>query len=343
VIKRLSDRLRANDRGAVIIYTAFFLLVLLGFVALGVDVGKAMATRTQLQRAADAAALAGASALDPRTGVIHPDTAIARAQHTASLNTAFVNDPQPVQLAAAGVEFPQPNECKVTVRRSAGSGGAMVTHIAQVLGIKSLELSATATARAEPANSVCEGLVPFGPADVPEPGFQVGCENEYRLKIGAPGFKNGNFQLLDYAPCDEGPCAGRDLGVGAEEMQCVTENGYGCCVGEQQNLETAPGNRTGPVLTGLRARWDRDTDRREGICYSEYQGNGQRVVLTPIVESFEVEGRSWVKVTSFAAFFLRRLPSGGGHQELHGEFLYHIVPGNGGGSGGTLFALRLVQ
>jgi len=57
--------------------------VLIGFGSLSVDVAKLATTRTQLQNAADAAALAGASALDPATGVIQQATAIARAQTAA--------------------------------------------------------------------------------------------------------------------------------------------------------------------------------------------------------------------------------------------------------------------
>src|SRR4029450_13005362 len=76
--KRHSAKDRPRERGVVIIYTAFFMLFLLGFVAIGIDVSKLMATRTQLQRTADAAALAGASAVNFTTGTISPDTALIR-------------------------------------------------------------------------------------------------------------------------------------------------------------------------------------------------------------------------------------------------------------------------
>src|SRR5215831_13598389 len=85
-----------RERGAVIIWLALFLLVLIGFGSLSVDVAKLAATRTQLQNAADAAALAGASAVDPETGNIIQATAIVRAQGTALSNKAFIDQPQPV-------------------------------------------------------------------------------------------------------------------------------------------------------------------------------------------------------------------------------------------------------
>src|SRR5438093_6483072 len=72
-----------GERGVMIIWLALFLLVLIGFGSLSVDVAKLAATRTQLQNAADAAALAAVSALDPETGVIMTAAAVARAQAAA--------------------------------------------------------------------------------------------------------------------------------------------------------------------------------------------------------------------------------------------------------------------
>ena len=43
---RFLAKSRPRERGVVIIYTAFFMLLMLGFVALGIDVSKLMATRT---------------------------------------------------------------------------------------------------------------------------------------------------------------------------------------------------------------------------------------------------------------------------------------------------------
>lgn len=332
-----------RQRGAVMIWMALFLLGILGFVALGIDTAKVAATRTQLQNAADAAALAGASAIDFDTGALDQDVAVVRAQELSLLNRAFVVGTQPVPLAAGDVTFPDPNECRVVVRRTAGLGGEVVTHVAQVLGIKSLSLSATATARVEPLSGICEGLLPMAPVEPPNGGFQTGCGNEYDLKIGSGDGEQGNYELLDFADCDEGPCA--DVGGGGAEIRCLTENGYGCCIniGDEFVL-TQPGNKVGPFRQGMQARWDADTDRRENICYSDYTGNGKRVVHVPGVESFGVPGRKQVRITGFYAFFLKRRPTGGGTQTLIGEFLHDVAPGtSGGASDGTLYTIRLVE
>jgi len=66
--------LRAGEEGQVAIVVALMLTVMLGFGALVVDVGLNWAARTQLQSAADAAALAGAAELPGQ-----PDEALAKA------------------------------------------------------------------------------------------------------------------------------------------------------------------------------------------------------------------------------------------------------------------------
>lgn len=64
---RLSG-LRADDRGNVLVYVSLTAAVLLGMVGLALDGSRAMITHSEVQAAADAAALAGASQLDARGG-----------------------------------------------------------------------------------------------------------------------------------------------------------------------------------------------------------------------------------------------------------------------------------
>lgn len=336
-----------RERGVVIIYTAFFLLFLLGFVALGIDASKLVATRAQLQRAADAAALAGASAIDFKTGDIIEDEATVRAQTTAALNKAFVNEPLPVQILGADVSFPAPNQVKVVARREAGAGGSMVTHVAQVLGIKSLDVAATATAQVEPASAGCEGLIPMAPVVPPGSWFDPTCNNgvpvTYNLKLDETGgAMQGNFQLLDFPDCTEGPC-GEVEGGGGAAIRCQTANGYSCCVslGDEFTF-TQPGNKVGPFRQGISYRWDTDTDRRSNICYDDYRGNGSRVVRVPIVETFDVAGKKVARIVSLAAFFLTERPAADG-KSLVGQFIYDTAPGEPGGNDGTLFAIRLIK
>ncbi|HKQ56735.1 MAG TPA: pilus assembly protein TadG-related protein [Candidatus Eisenbacteria bacterium] len=330
---------RNNERGVVIIWSAFFMIMMLGFVALGIDVAKLMATRTELQNAADAAALAGASALNLQTGKLRPDTALFRAQATSARNKAFVQAGESVTLLASDVSVDvNQNLCTVTVRRDPTSDGSMVTHIAQVLGITNLQVKATATAKAERTCSQCEKLVPLG--SYPPQGqqnFVVG--QMYVLKQASPGGVNGNYQAVSFPECAEGPCAGMSS-TGANTYRCLLENGYSCCITIGQTIQTQPGNMAGPTRTGVQNRWDSDTDRRTNINYPEYAGNGARVVNIPIITPMG-NGRSDVTVTGLAAFFLHERPTGNG--EIRGEFIHEVVPGTGGNCNSTVFTIRLVQ
>src|SRR5262249_46644328 len=158
--------------------------------------------------------------------------------------------------------FPAPNQVKVVVRRDPTSDGSMVTHVAQVLGLTSLEVKATATAEVVPANEVCERMVPMGA--IPPPGaqnFQVGCANQYTLVSGQGGGAQGNWLTPDSPACSEGACAGSPE-TGANTLNCRVTNGYSCCLDVGQVIQSEPGGNVGQMRSALQARFDNDTDRR---------------------------------------------------------------------------------
>jgi hypothetical protein len=82
----IKERLGNNETGATAVYAAVVLLVLLMFGALGVDVNYLYGVRNELQNAADAGALAGASMLFDSKGELTPDLAIDEAYRVATAN-----------------------------------------------------------------------------------------------------------------------------------------------------------------------------------------------------------------------------------------------------------------
>ena len=74
IITRLVDR----QRGAIAVMAALFVVVLIGFAALALDMGRLYVLRTEMQNAADAAAMAAAGELDARDNAIHDARAAAR-------------------------------------------------------------------------------------------------------------------------------------------------------------------------------------------------------------------------------------------------------------------------
>lgn len=318
------------DAGIAIIYVAVFLLVSLWFVSLAIDMGKLMATKTELQNAADAAALAGASAIDPTTGETIQDEARARAAATSAANKAFEENPTPVTInPQLDVDFPGDRQVRVRVHREAATGNPMMTHFAQTVGLPHLDVRATATAEAKELSSVCEGLAPFAPQQPPDGGqFSTDCDSEYVLKEGAGNGQQGNFQLLRFPDCNEDTFTGG----GGSAIYQYTVSGYQCCedIGQWMEIETKTGNTVGPLRAALQDRFDADTDQRQGICYEQYTGNGKRVFITPLIQSFNVNGTSWVQVKGFAAFFLKYKPGGGGQLQITGQFIKYVAPGDFG-------------
>ena len=81
-----NSRLRKNENGAVAIYTALVLTVLVMFAAFGVDVNYLYGVRNELQNAADAGALAGASVLFNSNGSLNRDAALIEGDRVAVAN-----------------------------------------------------------------------------------------------------------------------------------------------------------------------------------------------------------------------------------------------------------------
>jgi Flp pilus assembly protein TadG len=332
-----------NERGVVFLWVALFLTLILGFVALTIDIAKLMTARSQLQNAADAAALAGASAIDPATGAIVGATAIQRVQQTAALNRAFVDIPEAVVVDAADV-VTTATTCQVTVRREGAN--SVVTYVAKVLGIYSLDMTATATAKVDTVSSVLCNVVPLAAAPLTSPTFEIG--QVYVLKLPGGSGMTGQYLALDLTVCkaQTPECAGET--ETSKIYSCLLAHGSCCAMSVAQVLDTKPGNMSGPTRDGILYRFNNDTVRTQNITYSQYLslgGNGSRVVVVPITTNAPVGGNAKVTIKEFGTFFLRNIPGNGNDSEVDGEFIYATIAGVGGGSGpgAVAFAARLIN
>jgi hypothetical protein len=154
---RASRRLVGDETGAVIAIVAVTLVVLLGFLALGIDLGMLFVARTDAQRAADAAALAGASAFvdnQPATAVA---TARARAMEYARRNT-FRNGPIDSSDVTITV-IPDSSKVVVSVHRD-----SVRTWFGWLFGIRTVPVSADAAAVTSSAGAA-RCLRPFAVPD----------------------------------------------------------------------------------------------------------------------------------------------------------------------------------
>jgi Flp pilus assembly protein TadG len=196
---------RRSRRGSILPLTAILVVFLFALVALAVDLGWIMAVDTQLQGAADSAALAGAAKLldssdlqagntgtATNTAMANARTAAQTFAHTnaaggvalvldANTSNASTGDivcgylanpsdqSSPMVISQPGVG-PYPNSVQVTIHRDGTRNGSLGLFFAPVLGIRSFDLQAQATASYEggitgfkiqaPGTSTCK-LLPF--------------------------------------------------------------------------------------------------------------------------------------------------------------------------------------
>lgn len=147
---------RTRPGGFVLIYATVMIVVLLGLASLAVDWGRTQLLKTELQRSADAAALAAI----PNLG--NSATVYGEAQSLAALNPA---DGAPVELrGAADVEIgvwnaasrafdvasnpnaPANNAVRVTARRTRARGNALELPFGSVIGMPRTDVSAVSIA-----------------------------------------------------------------------------------------------------------------------------------------------------------------------------------------------------
>jgi hypothetical protein len=135
-----------REEGQTLVYVTLALIVLLGFVALAIDVGYAYGTRRHMQNAADAAALAGAQAICRGDGA---DGARAAALKYAIANNAQTADVTVQQVGLGG-------SVSVVAR------GTIDTYLAGAVGVQTMDVAADAQAACGPVRSgrAC-GLAPM--------------------------------------------------------------------------------------------------------------------------------------------------------------------------------------
>ncbi len=154
-------------KGVVIVMVAVLLMVLLGCVALAVDIGYLYVARAELQRTADAASMAGAQALgrgsdSPFGEYLYPEDIYSQAESYALSNKVaqqgvvlnrntdiiigYLADPQDRSATLQIVSLDQCNAVQVIARRTSNNGGEIPLFFAPLWGINSSAVGASAIA-----------------------------------------------------------------------------------------------------------------------------------------------------------------------------------------------------
>ncbi|MFO0912903.1 MAG: pilus assembly protein TadG-related protein [Pirellulales bacterium] len=151
------NRRLPRRRGTILILTALLLVILLGFAAFSIDTGYMLMARTQLQTAADSAALASAATMGN-----DPAISTAAAKRFAEMNKIGARN---VQLTSTDVEYGNwnagtqaftptgqglGNAVRIVARADAAHGGPVPLFFGKVFGRKFVNLEASAVAVTNP-------------------------------------------------------------------------------------------------------------------------------------------------------------------------------------------------
>ena len=152
------QQLRRDERGMSFVFVGLSLMAFVAATTLAIDVGMFMAGRSQAQNAADAGALGGATALafDSFDNRAPGGPAVQSAINTALQNNVVSGA---VSVTTADVTFPVgpaglANRVKVDVFRTGPRSNPVPTLMGPLFGVPTVNISATATAEASPANAM---------------------------------------------------------------------------------------------------------------------------------------------------------------------------------------------
>jgi Flp pilus assembly protein TadG len=289
--------LHSRQKGNVLILTGISLAVLIGFLGIVIDLGQLFVTKTELQSAVDACALAAAAELKP--GVVPPDTeAINRAvsagltagnrnlvgfqASSASITSADVyfsdhlsnnSTTFPFGYVSSGAANPATAKYAMCVRSQGGIATWFMQVLWSFLGEASTPktVAAWATATQKSAQITCAlpigaCMLPPGTPSNPYAGMVVGQWFTSKLSSSA----TGSFDWIDFTP----------PGGGAQELADIIK-------GQGQCSLPAAGQMVGEQ--GNKSALDKAWNTRFGV----YKGSDDATTAPPDFTGYAYTATNW--------------------------------------------------
>ncbi len=296
-------RTARNQAGATLVLVALMAVGLTAVAGLAADAGAMYYKRTQLQAAADAAALAGARGLLDGKNV-----ALSEAQRLAAANG--------YKLAPKDVSFAANSRVKVKLAEH------QPLLLGGLLGTTNPEIAASSGGELHCVGQTA-GLRPWG---VPDADFRRG--QEVALKVGPGDSSRGNFQALAL----DGP--------GAAVYYRTVLYGAKRDVNAGDLVPTEPGNINGPTQRAVEQLIG--FDRTSFDAAAKLGDRAARIVKLALLDPralARASGRSDVRVAGFGRFYLDRVTARG---EVVGRFVERVSGKSVAGTAAQ-YAVRLVE
>lgn len=355
-----------RERGAAMVLVALVMVVLLGAVALAIDVGVLYTAKAQCQNAADAGALACGGYMltldNLNPGAVNKIRA--KGAEYANYNKVLSNQ---VAITSAHVTVDlNLKRCRVCVPRTQATGNPVPTFFAKVWGRQWVDVSACAAAEianAQTSNCIKPWALPdafvdangnalFDPGEYYEKGvtsygtdyrangFDVGVQLIVKQADPQNAIAPGQFFPIDL-PIPDSP----DTGGDRYRENIVTCNTTEISIGDI--LYTENGNMIGPTKQGVEdlialdpnAYWDAANG---AVANSAYGAAGSpRIIRIPFFDPQDppISGKTTVVVTNIASLFLEGIDNNG----VVTARIMLATGQNPGGSAGALQFVRLVE
>lgn len=254
--------IQKRQRGAILPLAAIAILAILGMAALALDMSHAHLEKTRLQNSLDAAALSAAKVLDQTGNTQLADTAgrdtfadNAAAPGNEALGSSLLGGALTltVEFSSTLNPFVPATEPAYYVRVKA-QGHAVTNWFAPLFGVDETPIPATAVAGPSPSLQKACNVVPMMACGTPPEESPVGTTYGYSrndvemLKIGAGDSSSvgpGNFYLIRL-----------DGSAGGADVREAAAGSFDSClsIGEEDAIETEPGNTVGPFAQGINTR-----------------------------------------------------------------------------------------
>ncbi|MDZ7338025.1 MAG: pilus assembly protein TadG-related protein [candidate division KSB1 bacterium] len=311
---------RHDQRGSALAVSAVALFIALLVCGLAIDVGGILVARSQLQAAADAAALAGARGL-----LNGRESAITTAQHVFASNRM---QNRQLWLGADEVLFPGLGQVEVSVTRS------VQLFFLQVARMRSVDISARAVAALGTARKIV-GMKPWA---VPDLHWAPG--DEVVLKAGPQGEVPSWRYPVCFPPLNKGTPI---TGAAAYQEAILNGSQVSIEIGDQLLVET--GDMVGPTRQAVEQLLAMDPDAwlsESGIQGSRFPGDSSpRICKIALIDpnALPEPGRGTVTVVRFGVFFIEGMQG----QSLVGRYMRAATIGEIGGGGSDLFCVKLIS
>ena len=311
-------------RGQTFVVIGIAMVGLLGGVSLGTDVAVLYFNWVQLQKAVDAAALAGASYLPD-----NPTQAAATANQFATSNGIKAAEIKSTTVAADDLSI------TMKVQRN------VPYFFARVLGLTSATVPASSTAAAQNAPSTVNASTP---ASIPAGGDNNGNNGSTCASTGSCGvipigldsnttYADGSQIVLQQGQLGPGNWDLLALGAtGGNNLRTNIANGYNGMITVGDWLTTEPGKKVGPVDQGFQDRLDSAASVDPTGTYSSHALTNPRVMILPVVDWEHQNGRSQTQLKAFATVWLDSY--NGGKVTVH--FISQVIANSFGSASAPL-------